>query len=401
MTWRSLAGAAIWRYSFDKPYVLTCELFNMLSTKAVSGCALRPPRIKLECLFEGEILDGRLAIVRATHLNDYISVLRQIGAPVDRNLARSSLPPRIEETPDLYVSVPIAIEWIARTGQDLELMELGLLGAQEASLESLRPAQQAAIVMAQTGLARLQALIAVSRTEDSALEMSIRYEPDGVRVICNMAGLDRHPFVCLAEWLNLQAVISVVRSVEGASWSPRELCFVSANRPPESVLTAFPNTRILMGQPHTGVVIEPAFLARTTNRAITSAGDRLSSTASVDEKEDHAPVWSFATLLRMMVQPYLNEGRPDVAFAAELAGVSTRTLQRRLRRCGSSYSQILQQARFELACTRLEDPDLKVIDVAMMAGYGSPQHFTRAFRRIGGITPSEYRRYSSGNDARA
>ena len=65
-------------------------------------------------------MDGRLALVRATHLNDYIAVLRDIGAPVDRELARSLLPPRIEETPDLYVSVPVALEWIARTGHDLQ-----------------------------------------------------------------------------------------------------------------------------------------------------------------------------------------------------------------------------------------------------------------------------------------
>jgi hypothetical protein len=64
-------------------------------------------------------LAGRLALVRATHLNDYISVLREIGAPVDRELARSKLPQHIEATPDLYVSIPVALEWIARTGHDL------------------------------------------------------------------------------------------------------------------------------------------------------------------------------------------------------------------------------------------------------------------------------------------
>jgi AraC-like DNA-binding protein len=346
-------------------------------------------------------LDGRLAIVRATHLNDYIFVLRAIGAPVDRDLARSSLPPRIEETPDLYVSVQVAIEWIARTGNDIELMELGLLGAQKASLASLRPAQLAAIMTAHTGLRRLQALAELSRLEDSALQMSIRYEADQVRVICDMAGLARNPFVCLAEWLNLQAVISVVRSVAGSSWCPSELCFVSSNRVPQTVLAQFPNTRILVGQRHTSVVIGHAALARTTHRTITAAGDRLAATAMGSVPDGQSTAWEFASLLRMLIQPYLNQGRPDVAFAAELAGISTRTLQRRLALCGSSYSQILQEARFQLACMRLGDPALKVIDVAMMVGYGCPQHFTRAFRRFGGITPSEYRQHNLDGDSHA
>ena len=70
----------------------------------------------------------RLSLVRATHLNDYISVLRRIGAPVDRDLAQSKLPPRVEETPDLYVSIPVAIEWIARSGRDLDAMVAQLRG---------------------------------------------------------------------------------------------------------------------------------------------------------------------------------------------------------------------------------------------------------------------------------
>ena len=167
---------------------------------------------------------------------------------------------------------------------------------------------------------------------------------------------------------------------------------------PQAVLAEFPNTRILVGQRHTCVVIERAILARTTRHTITAASEEFSITASAAEPDGQPPVWELVGLLRMLVQPYLNEGRPDVAFAAELAGISTRTLQRRLALCGSSYSQILQEARFDLACARLDDPTLKVIDVAMMAGYRCPQHFTRAFQRIGGITPSEYRQYNLGSD---
>ncbi len=85
-------------------------------------------------------MSGRLAIVRAAHLRDYLVVMRRIGMPVDRELARSRLPPQIEEAPDLYVSVPVAIEWIAQCGRDLEPMELGFLGAQQASRASIKPA---------------------------------------------------------------------------------------------------------------------------------------------------------------------------------------------------------------------------------------------------------------------
>lgn len=338
-------------------------------------------------------MDGRLALVRATHLNDYIAVLRGIGAPVDRELARSLLPPRIEETPDLYVSVPVALEWVARTGHDLHPMELGMLGAQQASLASLRPAQQAAIMTAQTGLKRLEALAGLARQEDSALEMTIRHEGDDLRIVCTMAALDSHIFLCLAEWLNLQSIISLIRSVAGVAWCPSEMCFASSGSPPEAVHAAFPNTRIRMGQRHASVTVARADIARPTCDVILSKHDTLASLSSKDV-QDGQSTWKFISLLRMMIQPYLNGGRTDVSFAAELAGISTRTLQRKLKLNGSSYSQIVQQARFELARSYLDEPGMKIMDVAMMAGYESPQHFSRAFRRFNGVTPSQYRSLS-------
>jgi AraC-like DNA-binding protein len=314
-----------------------------------------------------------------------------MGAPVDRELARSKLPGNIEATTALYVSIPVALEWIARTGHDLRPMELGLLAAREACLSSLSPVQQTKIMTAQTCLQRLEALAALSQFEDSALEMRLQREADDVRVTCEMTGLARHPFVCFAEWLNLQAVISVTRSVAGQSWQPREICFASAAAVPEAVREAFPDTRILMGQAHTSVVVGRAVLASRTPDVIAPDQAASAPSAAGDDWPGAGEAWDFISLLRMMVQPYVDVGIPDVAFVAEMAGISTRTLQRRLNLCGSSYSQILQEARFSLARQRLDDPDLKVIDVAMMAGYEGPQHFTRAFRKFTGITPSEYR----------
>ncbi|MFX0542448.1 helix-turn-helix domain-containing protein [Roseovarius sp. S4756] len=335
-------------------------------------------------------MGGRLALVRATHLLDYIAVLRDAGAPVDRDLARSLLPPRIEETPNLYVSVPVVLEWVARTGHDFHPMELGLLGAQKASLASLCPAHQIAIMTAQTGLKRLEAVIAIARFEDSALDVSIRHEGDDLRIGCCMTELGQHRFLCFAEWLNVQGVISVIRSVMGAAWCPSEICFVSPMCPPPAVQAAFPNTRIMVGQPNTSVVVSRADLARSTCNPPTSASEAPAVLAPL-EVEDARSAWEFIGLMRVLIQPYLNEGRIDIAVAAEIAGISARTLQRRLKQSGSTYSQILQEARFELARKRLEDPGMKVIDVAMMVGYDSPQHFTRAFRRFTGVTPSQYR----------
>ena len=177
-------------------------------------------------------MSGRLAIVRAAHLLDYLAVMRRVGVPVDRDLAKSQLPPQIEQSADFYVSVPLAMEWLAHSGRDLEPMELGFLAAQQASQASMKPAHLTEVLAAPTGLKRLQAFIRIARKEDSNLHVSLRREGSQIRVICDETHLNRHPFICFAEWLNLQGTISVLSDLGGPGWSPRELTFVSRFTPP-------------------------------------------------------------------------------------------------------------------------------------------------------------------------
>lgn len=340
-------------------------------------------------------MSGRLAIVRAAHLLDYLTVMRRVGVPVDRELARSKLPQQIEEFPDLYVSVPVAIEWIAQSGRDLEPMELGFLAAQQASQASMRPEHLAEVLAAQTGFRRLQAFIRIATQEDSCLEVSMRQEDSQIRVICDQAHFSRHPHVCLAEWLNLQGVISIVSDLAGPGWSPRELTFVSRQIPPEAACAAYPNTRILVGQVHSSILIDGALLARPCGGMTT-----LPNTIPVSLEQPHGPnghAWDFVSVLRMILQPYLNRSHPDISLVAEIVGMSTRTLQRRLHQSGSSYSEVLQQARFEIARGLLDNSGAKIVDVAMTAGYENQQHFARAFRRFTGVTPTTYRRTAAEN----
>jgi AraC-like DNA-binding protein len=45
----------------------------------------------------------------------------------------------------------------------------------------------------------------------------------------------------------------------------------------------------------------------------------------------------------------------------------------------------------EAAVELLEGSDSKIIDVAYAVGYEDPSHFSRAFRRLKGTSPREFR----------
>ncbi|MCB1797369.1 MAG: helix-turn-helix transcriptional regulator [Gammaproteobacteria bacterium] len=100
----------------------------------------------------------------------------------------------------------------------------------------------------------------------------------------------------------------------------------------------------------------------------------------------------FRESLMLALSSYVRESHLDVSLAAEIAGTSVWTLQRRLGTLGMSYSHLLQQVRFDAATEMLADPGHRVVDIARAVGYDDQAHFTRAFKRIAGISPTEYRK---------
>ena len=82
---------------------------------------------------------------------------------------------------------------------------------------------------------------------------------------------------------------------------------------------------------------------------------------------------------------------PTIDNTARRVGMPVRTLQRRLKESGLSYSELVEQTRYELACRLLDMPGAKMAAVAKALGYNDPSSFSRAFRRWTGMSPRAYR----------
>jgi len=87
----------------------------------------------------------------------------------------------------------------------------------------------------------------------------------------------------------------------------------------------------------------------------------------------------------------LPEGVPSLPRLARTLGMSDRTLQRRLRREGTTFAALLADLRREMAPSLLRDGRLAVSEVAFLLGYEDPSAFARAFHRWFGRSPRAYR----------
>ncbi len=93
----------------------------------------------------------------------------------------------------------------------------------------------------------------------------------------------------------------------------------------------------------------------------------------------------------LLIGSLLPTGTATSANVASTLGVSERTLARRLAEEGTSFRQIIEEQRQQMAFRYLEHSDFRPAQVAYLLGYAQPSAFTHAFRRWTGHSPSDYR----------
>jgi AraC-like DNA-binding protein len=94
--------------------------------------------------------------------------------------------------------------------------------------------------------------------------------------------------------------------------------------------------------------------------------------------------------VRAAAQAALVGGQCSLAGTARALGMSARTLQRRLRDDGTSFAELIDSLRREMA-TEYLDKRLSVPEIAWLLGYAEPSAFHHAFKRWTGTTPEQVR----------
>lgn len=108
--------------------------------------------------------------------------------------------------------------------------------------------------------------------------------------------------------------------------------------------------------------------------------------------EQTAPKQDFAGTLEQLLSTLLLDGYPTINLAAEVVGVSTRTLQRTLSQQGLSYSRVMDKVRYEAATSLLQDTTMPLIEIAYSLGFKHPSNFSHSFRRWAGMSPLQFRK---------
>jgi AraC-like DNA-binding protein len=335
---------------------------------------------------------GSLPVVNIGWIHPFLEILDEVGIPSEGILREANLPVLATEDGSVMVPTDNIYRLVNLATRVTRLPDLGFRAGNRIELAPLLPAPEQ--YWSRPGVFRtLESFINVNLASTSHGELWVESKSDKERTIeffyKGTFGRGNPAFPTVEQFM-VALMVRFTRFAAGPGWCP-DLVNLRATSVPEEAL------RKLVG--------ESEVRCSQTKTSIVFPGrrwvDRVEPIPPPDSKiwkrhrrslQDWHPGDDLAGSLRLVLGAYLPDGSPGIELAAKLSGTTVRTLQRRLKEQGISYSQLLDDLRHDLAVYLLRDPDLEASAISRELGYRDPAIFTRAFRRWRGTTPSEFRK---------
>ncbi|MBN1498489.1 MAG: helix-turn-helix transcriptional regulator [Spirochaetes bacterium] len=122
----------------------------------------------------------------------------------------------------------------------------------------------------------------------------------------------------------------------------------------------------------------------------------LYKTLGKPERKDNGPIITDMTESKLKsVIDFINQNYAQDISREGLAGaidISTDYMSRLFKKyTGKKINEYINELRIRDAMRKLDDKNVKIIDIALSVGFESLSTFNRAFKQVTGITPSSYR----------
>jgi AraC-like DNA-binding protein len=321
-------------------------------------------------------------------IRPFVSGLGALGHDAGPLLSDAGFDAALLNDPDVRIPMRVVARLVAGAVERTRDPNLGLHLAQRADLGSADVHFYAMLTSPTLGaaygrLARYQRLI------EGTGHLEVTIGPERATLSLNLPdGLAATPQTAefaVASW------VRAGRMITGMEWAPLEVHFAhQASSNPQDHVRFFrspvrfgmPGTRLLLAR---SLLDAPCVRADDTLMAVLEryAHDRLDAGAAADDIVDR---------VRSTLADELKGGEPTAAALAARLKMSPRTLSRHLAAAGTSFHDLLEGLRRELALRHLAGDQLSIAEIAFLLGFADLKAFHRAFKRWTGEKPAEFRK---------
>ena len=184
------------------------------------------------------------------------------------------------------------------------------------------------------------------------------------------------------ELYRVTSMIQLIQLATGSAWRPDQIELQMGNYKTFPRHTMFTQSQLRFSQPWSKISIPKIALKLPVNIEIRTT---LRGSNQYDINTD------FVGTLTQLIGIYAANQKCKIEFISRLAGLSIRTLQRRLNEVGLTFNDLLNQVKYDLAKISLSSSTLTIARIAKNLGYSDAAHFIRAFKNWSGKTPGQFR----------
>lgn len=332
---------------------------------------------------------SELRLHRVAVVQPYVRFLRQLGAPVDGGLRRARLSKFALESSNNFVPSESFYRFVVEMARHERLEYLGFNVGQSFGADCADPGMSRILLGSPTMLNGLEKACDITNRTISRCELGLMHSPDGTKT-CFYHRPSCGPSNAASDhiaWFGIMVLLGMIRTFAGQGWRPQEIGVMASGNPGACIRKAFPDTRIRMSQPVSYLSMPRELLCTPP------PGTRTVPHGDVVRVEPLGATVPDSLKLVMRSCPMDQVG---IDIFAEMFRTSRRGLQRKLTAHGTSFSKLREEVRFETAREALGDENVSIDELARALGYRHPTHFSRAFRRICGMSPRRYRWLHAG-----
>lgn len=184
----------------------------------------------------------------------------------------------------------------------------------------------------------------------------------------------------------MSCAINIMRGLCGDVWIPTEVCFAHPKPPDIGPYRRLFQCALRFDAEYTALRFPAAWMQHPVVHA---DPERYQLALARGEAATRAHLLQ---QVQRALRTLLISGTVSGDAVAQLLAMHRRTLNRRLKDQGTTFQQVLDKVRFEVARQLLGGTRISIDDVAAALGYASVSPFTRTFRRWAGTTPGQWRR---------
>jgi AraC-like DNA-binding protein len=324
-------------------------------------------------------------LIRSACLTHYAEVARSVGLDPVEMLRKVRLPVSCLERPDLRIAVAGVRRLLESSAAAAGIDEFGLRMADRGGLSNLGSVALVVREQATIGNA-IEALSRFIHIHHEGMRLKIERHEDVVTISITLRG-GRPRAPRQSTEMALGSIHRIIGSLFGDDWQPLDVHLGHAPPRNRRYYRSFFRCNVIFNSEIDAILLA----ARDLDRPIPSAHPLIAHylRQRVEAIENRSSNWD--DKVAELVRSLLPAGECSIERVAGHLACDRRTIHRHLAARGTSFSEILDTERSDLAMRLIEDGERPLKEMAALLGFSAQSAMARWFRARFGCSISQWR----------